>query len=223
DKGIYGAKRTASFVGMVPAEKPRYLVLVIVDEPTRSVYGSAVAAPAFREILTHTLAYNSLTPEETASMFADGGKPSDVSGDVFDAMALDLAEYAQEVARRDAEAKTAARLGPLPEIDMDDDFYARLAEPGLNTLRVSVDGPDGAAGGQKPDPDRLVPDMRGMSVRRAVEIFAHKGIMPVLKGSGGTVVRQSPAPGSVWPGDLAPGQVLDTGVEYILWLEESVS
>jgi cell division protein FtsI (penicillin-binding protein 3) len=42
--------RVASFVGFVPAEKPRVVVLVLIDEPTTSRYGGTVAAPVFREI-----------------------------------------------------------------------------------------------------------------------------------------------------------------------------
>lgn len=209
DKGIYGEKRTASFVGMVPAEKPRYLVLVIVDEPQKSVYGSSVAAPAFREVVRDTLAYNSLSPEEAASMFADGSRGSDVSGDAFDILSLDLASYAQARARLDAESKTAARLGrtagggPAP---------AGNVAPG-SSLRLPVE----SSAEPKTDLAEVVPDVRGMSVRGAVELFAHKGIMPVLKGQGGTVVRQSPPPGSAWPAQA--GQV---EMEYILWLEENV-
>jgi cell division protein FtsI (penicillin-binding protein 3) len=40
----------ASFVGFAPAEKPRVVVLVLIDEPTTSRYGGTVAAPVFREI-----------------------------------------------------------------------------------------------------------------------------------------------------------------------------
>lgn len=40
----------ASFVGMVPAEDPRLVVLVMVDEPTIEHLGAYVAAPAFAKI-----------------------------------------------------------------------------------------------------------------------------------------------------------------------------
>ncbi|MDR2574100.1 MAG: transpeptidase family protein [Desulfovibrio sp.] len=55
--GIYGAKRLASFVGFFPAETPRYLILVMVDEPARAQFGGLVAAPAFREIAGRILSY----------------------------------------------------------------------------------------------------------------------------------------------------------------------
>jgi cell division protein FtsI (penicillin-binding protein 3) len=42
--------RVASFVGFVPADAPRVVVAVVVDEPRSSPYGGVVAAPVFREI-----------------------------------------------------------------------------------------------------------------------------------------------------------------------------
>src|SRR5581483_8441523 len=37
----------ASFVGMIPAQQPRYVILVKVERPQGSIYGSDVAAPVF--------------------------------------------------------------------------------------------------------------------------------------------------------------------------------
>jgi cell division protein FtsI (penicillin-binding protein 3) len=58
----YSDKRLASFVGMVPAENPRVVILVVVDEPKTDVYGGLVAAPAFKEIATATMAHLAVPP-----------------------------------------------------------------------------------------------------------------------------------------------------------------
>jgi cell division protein FtsI (penicillin-binding protein 3) len=58
----YSDKRLASFVGMVPAENPRAVILVIVDEPKTDVYGGNVAAPAFKEIATAAMAHLAVPP-----------------------------------------------------------------------------------------------------------------------------------------------------------------
>jgi cell division protein FtsI (penicillin-binding protein 3) len=49
--GHYSAHgRIASFVGFLPAEAPRAVVLALVDEPRTSTYGGIVAAPIFQVI-----------------------------------------------------------------------------------------------------------------------------------------------------------------------------
>ena len=47
---IAAGKYVSSFVGFFPADKPKYLALVIVDEPQGAYYGSVVAAPVAGEI-----------------------------------------------------------------------------------------------------------------------------------------------------------------------------
>ncbi len=47
---IAQGKYVSSFLGFFPADSPRYLALVILDEPQGSYYGSTVAAPCAKEI-----------------------------------------------------------------------------------------------------------------------------------------------------------------------------
>jgi cell division protein FtsI (penicillin-binding protein 3) len=42
--------RVASFVGFLPAEAPRFVILVVVDNPRTATYGGVVAGPVFRSI-----------------------------------------------------------------------------------------------------------------------------------------------------------------------------
>jgi cell division protein FtsI (penicillin-binding protein 3) len=48
--GGYSSKRIGSFVGFVPADRPRAVIFVAIDEPSTSSYGGVVAAPVFRAI-----------------------------------------------------------------------------------------------------------------------------------------------------------------------------
>ena len=52
----------ASFVGMAPADHPRLIVLVAVDEPHTSIYGGDVAAPAVQQIMRFALQHLEIRP-----------------------------------------------------------------------------------------------------------------------------------------------------------------
>lgn len=53
----------ASFVGVAPIETPRVVVGVMIDEPQGSIYGGAVAAPVFSEVVQQTLRLLGVTPD----------------------------------------------------------------------------------------------------------------------------------------------------------------
>ena len=63
DGGYSDSRYVASFVGYVPASRPRLVVLVAVDEPKGAIWGGAVAAPAFRQIAEPTLQYLEVPPD----------------------------------------------------------------------------------------------------------------------------------------------------------------
>ena len=63
-RGGYATGRyVASFVGIVPASRPRLVVLVAVDEPRGAIWGGVVAAPAFQEIARFDLQYLEVPPD----------------------------------------------------------------------------------------------------------------------------------------------------------------
>ena len=56
--GTYSDSRyVASFIGIVPASRPRLVILVSVDEPRGAIFGGVVAAPAFSQIARFDLQY----------------------------------------------------------------------------------------------------------------------------------------------------------------------
>ena len=61
---IAQGKYVSSFLGFFPADEPRYLALVIVDEPQGAYYGSVVAAPAAREIFEGIIEAKNISPYE---------------------------------------------------------------------------------------------------------------------------------------------------------------
>jgi cell division protein FtsI (penicillin-binding protein 3) len=64
--GYAAKKRVASFVGFVPANDPRLVALVLIDEPEVNVYGGVVAAPAFRNIAQAALRHLAVAPQQAA-------------------------------------------------------------------------------------------------------------------------------------------------------------
>jgi cell division protein FtsI (penicillin-binding protein 3) len=61
--GTYGEDYTSSFIGFAPASDPKYLTLIVVDEPQTSIWGERVAAPAFQKVMGFTLSYFDVPPD----------------------------------------------------------------------------------------------------------------------------------------------------------------
>jgi cell division protein FtsI/penicillin-binding protein 2 len=51
-----------SFAGYVPADQPKLVMLVVIDEPRGQHYGGTVAAPVFAEVAEATLRYMGVAP-----------------------------------------------------------------------------------------------------------------------------------------------------------------
>jgi cell division protein FtsI/penicillin-binding protein 2 len=61
--GHYDPSQTiASFIGFAPADNPKFSMLVIINRPTTSIYGSETAAPVFFSIAKEILAYYGIAP-----------------------------------------------------------------------------------------------------------------------------------------------------------------
>ncbi len=61
--GIYSEKKACSFVAILPIDKPKYLVFVLIDEPNKPyAYGSTVAVPVVKEIIESLIVLDKLPP-----------------------------------------------------------------------------------------------------------------------------------------------------------------
>lgn len=62
-------KVISSFIAFAPADNPKYVCLILVDEPGTSVqFGSVVAAPYVKDVLEQTLKYENIPPTETSEI-----------------------------------------------------------------------------------------------------------------------------------------------------------
>ncbi len=65
ENGIYHPRDTiASFVGWLPAEAPEIAVIIKLDRPTVSPWGSTTAAPAFAELASDLVVMLNIPPDE---------------------------------------------------------------------------------------------------------------------------------------------------------------
>jgi len=65
----------ASFMGYAPAEDPRVVVAVVLDRPTKGIYGGTVAAPVFREVAGYALRHMEVPPSLGGGDATAGGEP----------------------------------------------------------------------------------------------------------------------------------------------------
>ena len=66
--GYAAGQYIASFVGFVPADKPRYAMLVMLDTPQGAFYGSQVSAPIFRDTLQQILVAKGIQPSSSVGL-----------------------------------------------------------------------------------------------------------------------------------------------------------
>lgn len=183
-QGGYGDKYTGSFVGFFPADAPRYVIAVIVDEPKKNHYGGVIAAPAFRQIAMQSLAYMGTLPDTGYAQLPAAGQSGPAAAGAQGSRG-----------DRMIAGQTAAGQASVKPV----------SQPGLTEVRQDVSHATMAV-------ETTVPDVRGKSLRSAVEAFARRGVIPVVRGEGFVVSKQSPLPGAQWPKEGAQ--------EYILWLSE---
>lgn len=170
DKGIGYAHRIyqASFAGYFPADNPQYSCIVVVRTRAGSglYYGGQLAAPVFREIAT-----------KVYSMYVDRKTPKDYKG------AVDSSHYFY--AGRSSGIKNVLDYLNVPFIDsihqsewatMYADNYQRIVT--TNVVK-----------------DKLMPNVKGMALRDAIQLLENMGLRVDVKGSGKVIV-QSIEPGA---------------------------
>ncbi len=166
--GYYQSRLVASFVGFLPADDPRLVILVVLYDVSHGHFGGLYAAPVFSEIASSALQRLEVAPTkvstgyDTASLLplADGINP--IATDV----PLDRAP--------------AADSKPLADSSLLDDGSGA---PATDTSPQY----QGAAVG-------TAPDFRGESLRGAFAIARARGVTIETLGSG-YVVAQNPSPG----------------------------
>ena len=202
--GTYGrGMYLASFAGIAPADHPRLVGVVVIDEPKGSQYfGGQVAAPVFREVLLDLQRMS--WPGFDAANSAVAMRPPSVPA----VTAPDLRLLpAREAERRLADYGLRARFeGTGPRVLSQVPAAGQPVERGSIVLAYLA-APQDSLG-------RALPDLVGLTLREAVRRLSQRAVPMRITGNG-IVTRQEPAAGTrlplagpcrLWcsPGDDAP-------------------
>jgi cell division protein FtsI (penicillin-binding protein 3) len=147
-KGYHEEKWVASFFGFMPADSPRLVISVVIDEPLISHYGGVVAAPALRRFADQAMRYLGVSPRMMARR---------------DATPTPRSAKVRRIGAPKSEPDTEAGEAPLPEV---------------------------------PQGSRVVPQLSGMTMRRALVELSESGLRAVFSGTG-VASEQAPAPGTI--------------------------
>ncbi len=75
--GYAAGKYIASFSGFVPAEDPAVLIIVMIDEPSNSIYGGTVAAPTFSKLSAYCMEHLKIPPTTVKAASSEASKSAD--------------------------------------------------------------------------------------------------------------------------------------------------
>jgi cell division protein FtsI (penicillin-binding protein 3) len=156
----------ASFVGYVPADRPRLVILAVVDEPRGSQFGGTVAAPVFREVAESTLRYLGVQPSIPARTL--GVEPATLAAFSRDSESNEPAQVAS-VAH---DASAPASLDPAPDL-RGLDLRTAVARAVASGVTVRVVGA-GVVQTQIPEPGGALPRNREMTLNLGVTPNATK-------------------------------------------------
>ena len=178
---------TASFVGYFPAEDPKVVCLVMIDQPKTGEYtGGLASAPIFREIATKIYAMSDRFRRKEAPVVAS----ADLLG-VPDVLNRSLASAQEILSARGLRYETRGEGSVIASQTPRAGFAIGHGEKVILQMKKQVSAAPGYV---------VVPNLRGLSVRRAIDVLAGNQLDVSLSGSG-LVVSQSPEAG----GQTRPG------------------
>ncbi|MCB5247664.1 MAG: penicillin-binding transpeptidase domain-containing protein [Candidatus Cloacimonetes bacterium] len=184
--GYAGGKYNSVFVGMFPVEVPKMVLIVFYDEPASGYhYGSTSAAPTFKQIVENILFMpNSNILAFDERLLQSSKRMPDLRGKHISQAESILNQYGFSYMIEGADSSSVVvDQFPKPHVAID---------PG-HPITVKIGRKEGAAA--ETVVQGTMPDLRGLTLRRALQVAAREKVALRIRGSG--VVRaQSIQPGS---------------------------
>ncbi|MEP7145949.1 MAG: penicillin-binding transpeptidase domain-containing protein, partial [bacterium] len=202
------SSHNSSFVGYFPAEDPQILVTVILNNPgSGEYYGGKVAAPIFQKIAGRIINFSgktNISPQNLMNVNYTDKNNSDNVKDLNDQKLLipnllnlrledatdilkennlsyEVVDFSTKVKNTGA-SKIIDSQYPLPN-----EWISLIDNPKIKLIIKSSNTAE----------DRMirVPDVKNLSLRKAINTLLSEGFEVDINGSG-KIVEQSPAPGS---------------------------
>ena len=186
--GYAPGKYVASFVGMVPADDPELVCLVVVDEPSGVYYGSQTAAPIFHSVMSDTLRYLGIDPEVDANDGIEDGEDN-LSETVPSVVNLSVADAITNLQQAGFNVKLS---GSGNTVTSQQPAAGVTAKSGSTVLLTAGDDSEENEGMV------TVPDLRGKRFAEVANILSVLGLSLSAEGSG-VAYSQSPDYGAVVP------------------------
>lgn len=163
-------KFTSSFMGFVPADRPRIAIVVVLDEPMVSHAGGTVAAPVFRRVAEFSLRYLGVKPDSSGDVSL-----ANVGRDAAAAAAGSAAPASSATPWRTTAPPIAPDLAGIPVNDGPSatlpTFLGMPARDALRTAQALGVAPSllgsGVVARQEPSPGTVV--SRGTTIRLFLE------------------------------------------------------
>ncbi|WP_138431428.1 peptidoglycan D,D-transpeptidase FtsI family protein [Fodinibius saliphilus] len=188
--GQYRNEYRSSFVGFFPAQNPKYVCLVVLDDPdTYPPYGGVTAGPIFRESAKRIAGLD----DEIEKQIIESETTNKIWAYAPQLSGLNKEEAQSLLEQQNLEYKISGEgdwiSGQRPEagtkLTSEDNITLKLS----NTIAV-------ADTAELPDGYSIIPDVGGMSMRKATLVIHSRGFKTKMIGSG-TVYTQFPRPGDM--------------------------
>lgn len=191
DGKIAQGKLIASFIGFAPADEPKYVCLILVDEPqVGTIFGSTVAAPFVKQVMEEVLRYAGYLPEQASTSVT---VPAVTDITVAEAK-RELEKIGLTATYQDDENEIVTAQVPI-------EGKSVQAGSGVLLYTAMTSAPSEDILGEQEDEMVIVPDVFDKTKLEANDALKAKGLIIKIDppDQSGKAIRQSPAAGETVP------------------------